>query len=269
MRRQHLPLNMLAVAISALLHMAAAAAILATHGGAPQVAMPTAMEVTLVFATEQSAPQAATAAEPAPRAREAAQAPAEPDADPTPATAPAVPAADLPAATETIVPPQPRAAETPTPEPRHKPASLLAANEPLPAKPPMEPPGPTAPAAAPAAADPGTAATSAAISAAAVADAHAASLQRFVAAAIGSNNPRPSYPPLARRRGLEGRVLLRTEVLPDGRSGRVSILSSSGSTLLDHAAEDAVRHWHFVPARAGDRPVPAELDVPVLFRLTD
>jgi protein TonB len=37
---------------------------------------------------------------------------------------------------------------------------------------------------------------------------------RFDAAYL--NNPKPSYPPLARRLGEEGRVTLRVHVTPDG-----------------------------------------------------
>jgi protein TonB len=37
--------------------------------------------------------------------------------------------------------------------------------------------------------------------------------------------------------------------------------------MLDEAAMNAVKHWSFVPARQGDTPIPAWVDVPILFRL--
>lgn len=80
-------------------------------------------------------------------------------------------------------------------------------------------------------------------------------------------NPPPSYPPLARRLGEEGRVLLRVEVGTDGRAQRVETLTGSGSPRLDAAAIDAVRRWRFEPARLGSSPVAAWVRVPINFRL--
>lgn len=86
--------------------------------------------------------------------------------------------------------------------------------------------------------------------------------------AIGSlDNPLPVYPPLARRRGIEGRAVLRVEVLPSGRSGTVVVSESSGHEILDRAAVEAVRAWRFVPARVGESAVGASVEVPITFRL--
>lgn len=82
-------------------------------------------------------------------------------------------------------------------------------------------------------------------------------------------NPAPIYPLLARQRGDEGTVLLRAEVLPTGRCGRLTVLSSSGSTLLDGAAVRAVRWWQFKPARRAGRPVAVWVEIPIRFRLID
>ena len=88
---------------------------------------------------------------------------------------------------------------------------------------------------------------------------------RFNAAYL--NNPSPAYPAAARRRGQEGRVLVRAEVLADGRCSRVELKQGSGHELLDQAALDAVRKWRFVPARQGEQAVTAWVDVPIAFKL--
>ena len=77
----------------------------------------------------------------------------------------------------------------------------------------------------------------------------------------------PNYPAMARRRGEQGRVLLRVQVSMDGRPLSVAVARSSGFDILDSAAADAVRGWRFVPATEAGRPVPAVADVPVQFRL--
>jgi len=80
-------------------------------------------------------------------------------------------------------------------------------------------------------------------------------------------NPIPEYPPMALRLGLQGTVIVRVLVDPDGRPDRVLLEKSSGAQILDDAALRAVERWLFVPARRGDQSVPAWVDVPVRFRL--
>lgn len=81
------------------------------------------------------------------------------------------------------------------------------------------------------------------------------------------NNPRPAYPPIARRLGLEGLVVLRVEVSAGGAPERVAVAQTSGATMLDDAAQKAVQGWTFVPARRGDTPVAHVVEVPVRFQL--
>ncbi|MBI4183311.1 MAG: energy transducer TonB [Proteobacteria bacterium] len=83
----------------------------------------------------------------------------------------------------------------------------------------------------------------------------------------GGGNAPPLYPVAARRRGIEGRVLLRVEVSPQGRAAEVAVIESSGHALLDEAAQRAVSRWSFEPARAGGVPVPGSIEIPVVFRL--
>lgn len=80
-------------------------------------------------------------------------------------------------------------------------------------------------------------------------------------------NPAPRYPPLARRMGQQGKVVLRVLVNPGGGPAQIEVRTSSGSDVLDEAALDAVRRWRFVPAKRGDQPVAAWVLVPITFTL--
>ncbi|NTV72185.1 MAG: energy transducer TonB [Azonexaceae bacterium] len=80
-------------------------------------------------------------------------------------------------------------------------------------------------------------------------------------------NPAPPYPPLARRMGEEGRVLLRVLVTPQGTAESVEIKTSSGSDRLDDSAQRTVRNWKFIPARRGDSAVQSWVLVPIIFKL--
>lgn len=81
------------------------------------------------------------------------------------------------------------------------------------------------------------------------------------------NNPPPDYPPSARRRGIEGKVLVRAEIQIDGSCSRVELKSGSGSDMLNQAALDAVKKWRFVPAHKGTQPLTAWVEVPITFKL--
>ena len=81
------------------------------------------------------------------------------------------------------------------------------------------------------------------------------------------DQPLPRYPGVARRRRLEGVVLLRVAVAADGMPLRVELQRSSGHAVLDEAACAAVRAWRFVPASRDGHSVRAEVQVPIRFRL--
>jgi TonB family protein len=82
------------------------------------------------------------------------------------------------------------------------------------------------------------------------------------------HNVRPEYPRTAREAGWEGTVMLRVEVLPDGKAGLVSVHQTSGYAILDHAALTAVQRWRFSPAMDGNFPVHSVVHLPVRFDLT-
>lgn len=81
------------------------------------------------------------------------------------------------------------------------------------------------------------------------------------------NNPTPGYPPLARRMGIEGTVMLKVLVSQAGPALKVEVVHSSGHDVLDRAAVKAVLKWRFIPARRGDSPIDEWVQVPIAFRL--
>lgn len=83
------------------------------------------------------------------------------------------------------------------------------------------------------------------------------------------DNPKPAYPPLSRRMGEQGRVVLRVHVGADGAAGEVLLHASSGFSRLDESALATVRRWKFVPARRGAEAVAAWVLVPIVFTLKE
>lgn len=87
-------------------------------------------------------------------------------------------------------------------------------------------------------------------------------------AGMESDRP-PAYPELARRRGEQGRVVVKVDVSAEGSPLEVSVAQGSGFAVLDAAALGAVKQWRFVPATRGGTPVAAVAQVPIRFRLAD
>ena len=81
------------------------------------------------------------------------------------------------------------------------------------------------------------------------------------------SNPRPAYPPLSRRLGEAGKVLLRVRVAVNGTPVQVELHQGSGFARLDQAAMDAVARWRFIPARRGDEAAESWVTVPITFTL--
>ena len=84
-----------------------------------------------------------------------------------------------------------------------------------------------------------------------------------------AGNPKPVYPRMAIRRGIEGEVRLSVSVTALGKVSRISINKPSGSAMLDQAAIDSVRKWQFTPAIRDGVPTAMVVDIPIQFRLID
>jgi len=83
-----------------------------------------------------------------------------------------------------------------------------------------------------------------------------------------AENPKPLYPLEARKKGYEGEVVLRVEVLSNGRVNQVEVKKSSGYELLDRSALHTVKGWKFIPAKKGESPIPLWVNIPIKFTLT-
>ncbi|MEW6120208.1 MAG: TonB family protein [Pseudomonadota bacterium] len=83
------------------------------------------------------------------------------------------------------------------------------------------------------------------------------------------NNQLPRYPLQALAGRTEGRVVVRAEVLADGRVGQTWIKQGSGAPVLDQAALETVRGWRFYPAQRFGMPVAMWLDVPIEYKPAD
>jgi TonB family protein len=79
--------------------------------------------------------------------------------------------------------------------------------------------------------------------------------------------PAPKYPSLSRKRGEEGVVWLRVEVLVDGSVGEITVLDNAGFDRLTEAAITAARAGRFNPATRDGRPIRATVRIPFRFEL--
>ena len=85
----------------------------------------------------------------------------------------------------------------------------------------------------------------------------------------GLDMPRPSYPRMAKQRGWQGLVVMAVEVNELGCANSVTVKQSSGHAMLDEAAMEAARRWHFRPARKDGRDITASVEIPIRFSLTE
>jgi protein TonB len=87
-----------------------------------------------------------------------------------------------------------------------------------------------------------------------------------------STNPKivswakPEYPEMARRAQIEGTVIVKVLVGPDGTVKQAVVLQSV-NPLLNNAAIDAAYRCKFVPGKQRNIPVKAWMALPFNFRL--
>jgi len=81
------------------------------------------------------------------------------------------------------------------------------------------------------------------------------------------DNSPPTYPPLSRRMGEQGTVLVRALISSSGVAIRVETIQTSGYGRLDRAALEAVSRWRFVAAHVDGVAVEAWVTIPVRFEL--
>lgn len=81
------------------------------------------------------------------------------------------------------------------------------------------------------------------------------------------NNPKPPYPPLSRRLGEQGKVVVRVLIGVDGSPQKAEVRNSSGYERLDQAALATVLRWRYVPGKRGGVPEAMWFNVPINFVL--
>jgi protein TonB len=79
------------------------------------------------------------------------------------------------------------------------------------------------------------------------------------------HNPKPEYPALSKRRGEQGRVVLRVLIGADGVAQRAEVHQTSGFERLDQAGLNTVLRWRYVPGKRGGQPEAMWFQVPINF----
>jgi len=80
-------------------------------------------------------------------------------------------------------------------------------------------------------------------------------------------NPKPPYPPLSKRLGEQGRVVVRVLIGADGQPQKAELAESSGYDRLDQAALTTVMKWRYVPGKRNGVPEAMWFRVPINFVL--
>jgi protein TonB len=92
-------------------------------------------------------------------------------------------------------------------------------------------------------------------------------VEALVGAVGAASNDKPKYSPSARRKGIEGTVVVEFDVLEDGRVANARIVS--GPTELHEMVLRTIREWHFRPAHRGAQAVRSHMKKSIVFRLED
>lgn len=93
--------------------------------------------------------------------------------------------------------------------------------------------------------------------------------ERLELPTYAETNPSFVYPVMANVYGVEGRLIVRVQVLADGTPGQMLLKQSSGNGILDRDAREQLARWRFNPARKNGQAVAAWVDVPVTYRLPE
>jgi protein TonB len=185
---------------------------------------------------------------------------------------------------ELIEPPQPVVAPAPPAPPPPQPAPRQPPPKPLPKPTPRLEPAPVAPATlepapplaaaitlppvAPAAQSTATAPLAAEVAVPAPPASPAAPRVDLPSSSADYlNNPPPPYPPLSKRMGEQGQVVVRARIEANGMVSQAEIRTSSSFERLDQAALQTVKRWRYVPGKRGGVPEAMWFNIPIRFVL--
>lgn len=80
-------------------------------------------------------------------------------------------------------------------------------------------------------------------------------------------NPKPPYPPISKRLGEQGKVVVRVLINTQGTAEKGEIKRSSGFDRLDQTALNTVLRWRYVPGKRAGVAETMWFDVPINFVL--
>ena len=81
------------------------------------------------------------------------------------------------------------------------------------------------------------------------------------------NNAPPPYPPLSKRLGEQGKVIVRALIEVNGSASKAEIRTSSGYERLDQTALQTVLKWRYVPGKRAGVPEAMWFNIPINFVL--
>ncbi len=81
------------------------------------------------------------------------------------------------------------------------------------------------------------------------------------------NRVQPVYPYEARRKEINGKVILRFVVDREGRVHNVKVLRAEPEGLFEENAREAVKKWRFKPGYFSGEPVNTRVTVPITFEM--
>ena len=77
----------------------------------------------------------------------------------------------------------------------------------------------------------------------------------------------PKYPIIARRKKLQGKVVLSFLINVEGNVSHVEVKETSGYHVLDQAAIKCVKNWRYRPAVKSWRNIESRINCPIVFKL--
>ncbi|MBL1214941.1 MAG: energy transducer TonB [Ignavibacteriae bacterium] len=83
---------------------------------------------------------------------------------------------------------------------------------------------------------------------------------------MDSLQARVSYPEIAKRAGIKGKVFIKAFVDKEGKVNKVELIKGIGAGC-DEAAMSAVKNAKFIPGRQKGKPVNVQVSIPILFKL--
>jgi protein TonB len=84
---------------------------------------------------------------------------------------------------------------------------------------------------------------------------------------IRSTQVKPEYPPIARKAGVEGKVLLQIVIDEEGNVLQADVVFAQPSGIFEDSAIKAIMQWKFKPAKQRDKAIKVRMAWPMEFTL--